>query len=134
MRKKNLREISIIDELVNFQKKLEEKPSLEEMFNQIKMMNFSFRPVQGSIIGLNIKNKHFIEILWSLGKLDEFFNKKIDSLKSETEKEKFINFFTKIYDAYKDKLNYFGSQLINEDFNKDNPLEVEILKKRLKKN
>lgn len=125
---------SIIDELIDFQKSLENKPTVEEMFNQVKMMNFKFKPIQGSLINFNFKNKKFIEALWSLGKLDEFFVKKINSLRSTKEKEKFLNFFSQIYDLYQQKLNSTDLKSIEKQKNIDNILEVEISKKHIQKN
>lgn len=125
---------NIIDELINFQKSLENKPSFTEMFNQIKMMNFRFRPIQGSLINFNFKNKKFIEALWSLGKLDEFFIKKIKTLKSTKEKEKFLDFFSQIYDLYQSKLNLIDSKIIESEKKIEGVLEVEISKKYTQKN
>lgn len=124
---------NIIDELLDFQKNLEKKPSYQEMFSQIKMMNFRFKPIQGSLTKINFLDKKFIEILWSLGKLDEFFSKKINQIKSEKEKEKFFNFFSQIYNKYQEKLNNIRPEII-EKTKELSILEVEIFKNKKIKN
>lgn len=125
----------IIDELIQFQKTLEKKPSLSVMFEEIKMMKFKFRPIQGSLINFNFNNKKFVEILWSLGKLDEFFMKKIEKLKKDEEKEKFFEFFSQIFNAYQEKLNKLPlSTIKNNSQDIKNILEIEIYKDLRKKN
>ncbi|GAB4218677.1 MAG: hypothetical protein Fur009_0710 [Candidatus Microgenomates bacterium] len=119
----------IIDELLNFQKTLEKKPSLPEMFEQIKMMKFKFRPIQGSLINLDFNNKKLVEILWSLGKLDEFFMRKINKLKNEQEKERFFEFFSQIFNDYQQKLNKLPLSTTKKTSDQiKNILEIEIYK------
>lgn len=130
---KRKKTIDIVQELINFQKTLEKKPKIEEMYNQIKMMNFRFKPIQGSLISFNFKNKKFIEALWSLGKLDEFFNKKIKQIKSINERQKFIEFFSKLFDFYQDKLNKVDIESLTIEKNPEN-LEIEIWRNNTKKN
>ena len=45
------------------------------MFEEVRMMKFKIKPIQGDVSAFNLKNERFIESLWSLGKLDEFFHK-----------------------------------------------------------
>lgn len=124
----------IIEELIQFQKSLEKKPSFEEMFTQIKMMRFRLKPIQGSLINFDFQNKKFVETLWSLGKLDEFFMKKINDLKNDEEKERFFEFFSQIFNDYQEKLNKIPVSKIKKNFDNVNILEVEIYKSENKKN
>ncbi|MCX7955554.1 MAG: hypothetical protein N2593_00365 [Patescibacteria group bacterium] len=125
---------NIIDQLIEFQKILEKKPPYQEMFSQIKMMNFKFKPIQGSLTKINFLDKDFIETLWSLGKLDEFFFKKINQIKSKKEKESFFNFFSQIYNKYQEKLNNIKPKLIEKTKESIDILEVEIFKNKKIKN
>ncbi len=124
----------IIEELIQFQKSLEKKLSFEEMFTQIKMMRFRLKPIQGSLINFDFQNKKFVETLWSLGKLDEFFMKKINDLKNDEEKERFFEFFSQIFNDYQEKLNKIPVSKIKKNFDNVNILEVEIYKSENKKN
>ncbi|GIW64357.1 MAG: hypothetical protein KatS3mg092_0290 [Patescibacteria group bacterium] len=132
MRRKKTQDI--IEELIQFQKSLEKKPSFEEMFTQIKMMKFRLKPIQGSLINFDFQNKKFVEILWSLGKLDEFFMKKINDFQNDEEKERFFQFFTQICNNYQEKLNKIPVSKIQNNFDNINILEVEIYKSENKKN
>lgn len=132
MRRKKTQDI--IEELIQFQKSLEKKPSFEEMFTQIKMMKFRLKPIQGSLINFDFQNKKFVEILWSLGKLDEFFMKKINDFQNDEEKERFFQFFTQICNNYQEKLNKIPVSKIQNNFDNINILEVKIYKSENKKN
>ncbi len=112
--------------LLDFQKTLNQTPSYEKMIEEIKMMKFKVRPIQGSLSDVDFKNKQFVEILWKLGKLDSFFQEKILSLKGK-EKEFFLNFFESVYLKYQEDLNKI--KLSKTKFKKtDNLLAVEIFK------
>jgi hypothetical protein len=124
---KNKKIEEILNNLVEFQKKLEKKPSFSEMFSQLKMMRFKLRPLAGDFINTNFNNKEFIEALWVLGKLDEFFNENISKLKRSEDKEKFFNFFNQIFIQYQEKLNRVS---LKQDEKNPSPsiVEVEIFK------
>ncbi len=53
-----------------------EKRSIEEMYRDVLMMHYKIRPIYGDITMLNMRNTDLIEILWRLGKLDEFYRNK----------------------------------------------------------
>ncbi|MCS7093481.1 MAG: hypothetical protein NZL96_03630 [Patescibacteria group bacterium] len=93
-------DFSLIDDLLSLQKKLKKKPSYEEMFDQLKMMNLTLKPINGQLADLDFLDKNLIEMIWGIGKLEEFFYSKINQLKSEKEREKFVNLFTQIYNSY----------------------------------
>ena len=114
-------------EIINtFQKLLNKKPSPEKMYEEIQMMKFKVRPIQGNLSEVNLNNEKFVETLWSLGKLDEFFQKEFYQL-SPKNKELFMKIFDDIYEKYQQDLNRVSLQ-----WEKARPasrfLEVEIFK------
>lgn len=95
----------IIEIMTHFQKKiLNEKPSVDKMFDEIRMMKFKIRPINGDISLLDLKNNHFIEILWSLGKLDEFFQFQYKKI-SVRKRSLFIKLFDELHDKFQEELN-----------------------------
>jgi hypothetical protein len=103
MRKKS--NTDVIEMVTRFQKRiLDNKPSSDQMYQEIRMMKFKIKPVIGDISYLNLKNNNFIEILWSLGKIDEFFQKQVEDLSTD-EKEVFYKLLDEIYERYQDDLN-----------------------------
>ncbi len=127
MTKKNSNDI--IDLVTHFQRRvLENKPPVSLMFEEIRMMSFKIRPLNGDISLLDLKNKEFIEILWSLGKLDEFFQKQYKSITSKN-KNLFLRLFDEIHDRYQEKLNTLN--LKPEQFaDTSSAFEMEIFKER----
>ncbi len=79
-RKNNDKLLEIIND---FKKIITEKPSLAQMFDEVRMMKFKIHPVSGDISAFNLKNPQVIEILWSLGKLDDLFQNKYNKLSSQ---------------------------------------------------
>ena len=132
MQKKN--HTDVLDLVYSFQKKiLENKPPQEQMYLDVRMMQFKIRPLQGDVSLLNLKNEHFIEILWSLGKLDEFFQGHIKQV-SNKQKNTFYKLFDELYARFQNELNK-----INLQKEKSNDIsagfEMEIFKDRaMKKN
>lgn len=117
---------NIIKLLFDFQKSLNQTPNYEKMLEEIRMMKFKIRPIQGNLSEVDFNNKKFVEILWKLGKLDSFFQEKILPLESK-DKEFFLNFFESIYSKYQEDLNKI--KLSKTKFKKtDNLLAVEIFK------
>lgn len=125
MKKKN--SINLANEIYNFQRQiLHQKPPLKKMYEEIRMMKFKIRPLQGDISELNFLNKEFIEILWNLGKLDEFFHRERKKL-NEKQKEVFLNFFDHLYDKFQSQLNKIELRGEKED-KKSEIIEMEIYK------
>lgn len=127
MRKKTSKDI--ISLFGNIQKVISTKPSVNQMFEEVQMMKFKIRPIQGDLMSFNLKNQNFIESLWSLGKLDEFFFKETPSL-SKKEKEVFIRLFDNLYSRYQQKLNQSNLQKRKVTLTKTGLLELEIYKER----
>ncbi len=128
MRKKNK---DVLNILTNLKKIIENKPSARLMYEEIQMMKFKVKPVKGDIGVFNLKNKRLIEVLWSLGKLDEFFQKEFFHIKP-SQREIFFRMFDDIAQRYQLQLNQVT--LKKERVEKGGGLEMEIFKeKSLKK-
>ena len=116
----------ILEMISNFQKFLDHKPSLKKMYEEIQMMKFKIRPIQGDLSNVNLKNEEFISTLWSLGKLDEFFQKEFTALPQKN-KELFNRVFESIYQRYQQELNKVNLHFERAS-RRENYLEVEIFK------
>lgn len=119
----------IISLFGNIQKVISSKPTINQMFEEVRMMKFKIKPIQGDLMSFNLKNQQFIESLWSLGKLDEFFFKEVPSL-SKKEKEIFIRIFDSLYFKYQQQLNQTNLQQRKVTLTKTGLLELEIYKER----
>jgi len=95
----------ILDLIRSFQDIVKKKPGIGEMFSEIRMMRFKIKPVQGDINEIDLKNEKFIEILWSLGKLDEFFQKEYPRLIGKN-KVVFTKILDDLYRRYQEQLNH----------------------------
>lgn len=123
----------IISLFGNIQKEISAKPNVDQMFKEVQMMKFKIKPIQGDLMSFNLKNQNFIESLWSLGKLDEFFFKEVPSL-SKKEKEVFMRIFDSLYFKYQQQLNQTNLQQRKISLTKTGLLELEIFKEhKLKK-
>ncbi|MFA6017068.1 MAG: hypothetical protein WC744_03205 [Patescibacteria group bacterium] len=131
MRKKTSKDILSL--FGNIQKIISSKPNISQMYQEVRMMKFKIKPIQGDLMSFNLKNEQFIESLWSLGKLDEFFFKEVPTL-SKKEKEVFMRIFESLYYKYQQQLNQTNLQQRKVTLTKTGLLELEIYKeKKLKK-
>lgn len=122
----------IVQLISNFQRKMvNKKPSVVKMFEEIRMMRFKIRPLQGDISILNLKNKGFIEILWSLGKLDEFFQRQYKKISSR-DRDLFLRLFDEMHDSFQNKLNALNlkPERVHES---SQTFEMEIFKEKRKR-
>jgi len=119
----------IISLFGDIQKVISSKPTTNQMFEEVRMMKFKIKPIQGDLMSFNLKNEQFIESLWSLGKLDEFFFKEVPSL-SKKEKEVFMRIFDSLYFKYQQQLNQANLQQRKVTLTKTGLLELEIYKER----
>lgn len=124
MPKKNSRDVLAI--FAHLKKVLETKPPIDRMYEEVRMMKFKIRPIAGDITLLQLKNNHFIETLWSLGKLDEMFQKEFNKL-SNPEKEVFFRMFDNLHQQFQGQLNKLS---VNPQVRSNIPqiLEIEIFK------
>ncbi|MBI2641724.1 hypothetical protein HYW87_03980 [Candidatus Roizmanbacteria bacterium] len=113
MKRKNDKDVLKI--FGDFEKILHNKPSIEKMYEDVRMMKFKIRPVSGDISLLNMGNTRFIETLWSLGKLDEIFQKEFKKLQPE-QQEVFYRLFDDMYQKFQHQLNTINLK-------PDNPVE-----------
>ncbi len=109
-----------------FQSFVKNKPTPGRMYEEIQMMRFKVKPLQGNLTEVNLRNQKFLETLWSLGKLDEFFQKEYPKL-SFKNKQIFTKIFDDLYHKYQQDLNKIN--LYQNKFTRQNPvLEIEIFK------
>lgn len=105
---------------------LAKKPTLDEMISEVRLMNFKIRPVSGNISTLDFKNLEFIDALWSLGKLDEFFRIEFPDIE-EVEKDIFFRLVEEMRTNLQQRLN--KSQLIKTVSREEQLFfEIEIFK------
>jgi hypothetical protein len=131
MRKKTSKDIlSLFNDI---QKIISSKPKINQIFEEVQMMKFKIKPIQGDLMSFDLRNEKFIENLWSLGKLDEFFHKEFPRL-SKKEKEIFMRIFDNLYFKYQEELNQINLQPTRMALTKSGLLELEIYKEgRLRK-
>lgn len=97
--------IDAVSLIFQFQKRiLDHKPSRLAMYREVQMMQYKIRPVQGDVSLVNLSNSKFIEILWSLGKLEEFFHKHERGILVK-ERPVFYRMLDDMYHSLQDQLN-----------------------------
>lgn len=113
---------------------LEQKPAHEIMRKEIGMMRFKIRPLYGEVTELNFDDPTFIETLWTLGKLDEFYHDNSENIPKADEKV-FYQIFDGVYGQYQDKLNdiRLKTRIAGGDDPSTNGFEVEIYRERRKR-
>ncbi|PIV62792.1 hypothetical protein COS12_01035 [Candidatus Roizmanbacteria bacterium CG01_land_8_20_14_3_00_33_9] len=95
----------ILERLADIQKTLlSQRPSIGQMWEELRMMRFKVRPTSGDIYQVNLNDTRFVEILWNLGKLDELFQREV-KLIDKSEREIFYRFFDDTYRRFQDMLN-----------------------------
>ncbi len=130
MKKKNQHDVLHL--LEQFQKKvLTNKPNYEQMIVDVRMMQFKIKPLKGDLSQINFLDKDFVEIVWSLGKLEEFFHLQYPKLPKKFQ-ETFFNYFDTLQRKFQDDLNRLN---LKGEQKKEppSPLEMEIFKERIKK-
>ncbi|KKP68165.1 MAG: hypothetical protein UR68_C0005G0021 [Candidatus Roizmanbacteria bacterium GW2011_GWA2_35_19] len=121
-----------MSELVgSFQMLVKNKPPINQMYEEIRMMKFRIRPLQGNVLSVNLNNEKFIEVLWSMGKLDEFYQSEFSSLTPKN-KQLFIKIFEDLHIQFQEELNRVNL-LKGRYSKKPQTLEMEIYKEKNKK-
>ena len=121
-----------MSELVgSFQMLVKNKPPINQMYEEIRMMKFRIRPLQGNVLSVNLNNEKFIEVLWSMGKLDEFYQSEFSSLTPKN-KQLFIKIFEHLHIQFQEELNRVNL-LKGRYSKKPQTLEMEIYKEKNKK-
>ena len=119
----------VVSLLETFQKNvLMHKPPVKDMLVEIRMMKFKVKPRQGDFSAIDFANDELIEVLWSLGKLDEFVHLQYPRLNDE-DQVAFFSYFDSMQKKLQNDLNKInlkqettGTRLI--------ALEIEIFKDR----
>lgn len=83
---------------------IKNKPKTDRMFAELRMMKFKIKPIQGDLSAVDLKNEKFIETLWSLGKLDEFFKSEYPKLTPKN-RQVFLKIFDELHHQYQQELN-----------------------------
>lgn len=118
--------IDLVDSLKNMQKILTNRPQYKEMLAEVQMMRFKIKPIMGNITEINLQDLQLIEILWSLGKLEEFFKRDYDRIPVKQRGS-----FLRIFDSIRGQLQENLGQL---NIRQNNPqstsrlIEMEIVK------
>ena len=94
----------IINLLRDFQTSLDNRPDMDTMYKEVSMMNFKIRPVQGDIALLDLKNSQLVELLWKLGRLDEFYQQEYGRLNFK-QREVFGRFFDNLHGQFQKQLS-----------------------------
>lgn len=94
------------------------------MYKDIRLMNFRIRPIVGDITKIDVGNETFVEMLWSLGKLDEMFQKRFFDIHDKN-REVVYRIFEKLYEEYQSRLNK-ATQRIETSVGPGPKLEMEI--------
>lgn len=113
--------------IAEFQKELlRGDKTIDAMYEEVRMMNFKIRPLTGNVLTLNLKDKSFIQALWNLGKLDEFFHRHQEALKPQ-ERKMFFNMFDNLHERFEHELNKLN---VLEEPSSEPPeaIEMEIFK------
>ena len=118
MRKKQNRDVLAI--INDFQKIIDKKPSMPQMLEEVQMMDFKIHPVSGDIFQIGLNNKKLVETVWSLGKLDELFQKEYSHL-SAKDKNVFVRIFDGLYQRFQTELSANSAPV----------LEMEIFREKL---
>ncbi len=123
---KKSKKVDVLKLLGKFQNIITNKPTDKKMLEEVQMMNFKIRPLQGDISILDLKDKQLIEALWSLGKLDEFFKKEYHKISVRSRPLAF-KIFQDLSQKFQERLNGIN---INQEKPLKQPsvLEMEIIK------
>jgi len=123
----NKNKSDILGVLEDFKKLITHKPSVIKMVEEVRMMRFKVRPLRGDIASFNATNTELIETLWSLGKLDEFFQKEMQKNATQGQREILFRIFDELNQNFQDKLNLLRP-IQRPTKGKGTVLELEILK------
>lgn len=128
MKRKNLH----VDRILHtFQSILKHKPSPKIMIKDIHMMKFKIKPVSGDVSQLNMGNDNFIEMIWSMGKLEEIMQKAYYNLDTNG-KKMLLQVFDNLFEQFQERLNKISvREEAFSEIEEKNKLEIEIFKDTL---
>jgi len=122
----NKNRIDIVDSLNQIKKILFAQPDYQKMRDEIRMMGFKVKPLVGNVAEVNLQDLRLMEIIWRLGKLEEFFIRDFDKIPVKQQPS-----FLRIFEMVKKRLQ---DSLIRLDIRQNNPqnsspwVEMEIIK------
>lgn len=136
MRVKKKGKFEIAQLLSEFQQTvLNNRPSYQEMFEEVRMMHFKVRPLNGDISQLQTLDSNLVEALWNIGKFDEFFKTQRTKL-TKSEQDMFLKYFETLYTRLQKEMNGTTKEhmSINDDSNSTSTVvEMEIYRERINK-
>jgi hypothetical protein len=107
---------------------LTNKPPTRTMEQEIRMNALKIRPYAGDVFHLNMANKHFIDILWSILKLEEYVEKAEKKLPKE-EVRTFYQLMRQYRDRFQEQINRVDMRLPHvKSQGIENPVTVEIFR------
>lgn len=135
MRVKKKGKFEIAQLLTEFQQTiLNNRPSFTQMFEEVRMMHFKVRPLNGDISQLQTLDSRLIEALWNIGKFDEFF--KIQRVKlTKSEQDMFIRYFETLYTRLQKELGGPSKEGMNfsDESDSSSVIEMEIYREGIRK-
>lgn len=112
---------------------LEKKPPLAKMKEEVDLMGFSIRPIEGDPqIIKNIDDRQFIETLWTIGKIDLLLEKKFHRL-TEAQKKIVLDTLTQLQEKLILKAKIKPELANQSDQEAPSHLMLEIFRKQLVK-
>ncbi len=97
MRAKKKGKFEIAQLLTEFQHTvLNNRPPFQQMFEEVRMMHFKVRPLNGDISHLQTIDSRLVEALWNIGKFDEFFKVQRTKL-TRSEQDMFLKYFETLH-------------------------------------
>ncbi len=125
--RKNAKKEDVLTILHEYQKTIfTKKPSLEKMMDEIRMMNFKIRPLNGDITTINGMDIKLIEMIWNLGKLDELYRGKEHNL-NQKDKTLFVKFFQSMHEKFQKELGHLKLVKTEQEEN-STVLEMEVFR------
>ncbi len=81
-----------------YQKVLSKKPPVDKMREEAKLMGLKLRPVHGDLFKLAaFRNDKLVEIVWFIGKLDEFLHRQRRRRITEKEIDQVLEAVNEVY-------------------------------------
>ncbi len=116
---------SVVSIFADFRQMIQNKPPVNKMIEDLQLMKFKIRPLTGDIDLLKKSNDYLIEMLWSLGKLDEMFSRESRHL-TAVNRSLFMSMFETLREQYQEELNKVT--LSTDRLGKPGLLEMEIFR------
>jgi len=123
----------ILNLLRRFRNKIDSRPPVKQMYEELQMMHIKVRPIQGDINLLDLNNDKLIELLWKLGKLDELFHDEFGKF-DPRQKKVLVDFFERMQENFQQQLNKINLKPEQTKIEHFPFFEMEIFKDREKKN